>query len=1177
MRRIKPKWLLGMTTVLVAVLGCTGMALAAAPTGVEIVSPTAAAKVCVQSGNNIAVKFNYTSDPSVVSSTNVWIYVKNNDTVVGKLEGYPIPDAPGGGQQELPVTINAGTSDGLYDLYVTVTNHDGSDSDDEAGAVVVDNTDPVLDNQSPTGPINNDSPTLSVDFDDTGGSGYGSVVSFTITPNGGVTQNVAVTTQPNAGDETGTITADLAALADNRYTVDITVKDAAGNQASLQWTFDVDTTDPVLDNQSPTGWINNDSPTLSVDFGDTGGSGYGSVTAFTLTPASTGDPVDISGSITGEPVAGDETGTITADLAGLADDTYTVDITVVDAAGNQASLQWTFDVDTTNPVLDNQSATGPINNDSLTLSVGFDDTGGSGYGSVTAFTLTPASTGDPVDISESITGQPVAGGETGTITNDLAGLVPLADDTYTVDITVVDAAGNETTLSWEFKVDTTDAVLENQSPTGWINNDSPTLSVDFDDTGGSGYGSVVSFTLTPASTGDPVDISGSITDEPVAGDETATIKADLAGLADDTYTVDITVVDAAGNETTLSWEFKVDTANPVLANQSPTVWLGSGDGVTMSCDFADDAPTDSGYAPDVTQFSYHNADYSMHADVDPGALSEPGEGDLIGTISYTADLADGEWTVTVTAYDRAGNASNQLEWTFNVDSTPPVFGNFYPAEQTTIWDEWPEFRVDISDPEAPDGSEGCGIDESTISAELLDVAKLERVSWDGTTAIFRLPQGFDLADGQYEVTVSAADILGNSASEKWTLTIQHSYAPGMNAEPKFTPGTQNTVSWTDVENEESYVVEMSEDPSFDTVLDSRLLPAGTTSEMFEDLEDGRTYYYRVRAIAYGGRVSLWSNVVASTQDASGPSAPGTPSTPSPTTNRRPTWTWAAASDAGIGVDGYYVKLSTGERIPENAGGSVVYEGWVGNVTSWTYGADLADGTYALRVKAKDAFNQEGAWSEPGYVTIDTTAPGVPTNLTVSTPTNDTTPTWTWTASTHDVASYEVSLDGGAAVNIGNKTEYTPGGALSDGVHKLKVRALDALGNASDWAGPAEVLVDTVAPVITLINPESGARLNITTASTILADLFDSGSGIDQTKVRLRIDGGEWVAPTAIVGGTLYYVVNLPFEATDDKWHSLDIKAEDAVGNKASVSASFKVELYREGFGFGRLRFPEESD
>ncbi|MGE5585977.1 MAG: Ig-like domain-containing protein, partial [Bacillota bacterium] len=210
------------------------------------------------------------------------------------------------------------------------------------------------------------------------------------------------------------------------------------------------------------------------------------------------------------------------------------------------------------------------------------------------------------------------------------------------------------------------------------------------------------------------------------------------------------------------------------------------------------------------------------------------------------------------------------------------------------------------------------------------------------------------------------------------------------------------------------------------------------------------------------------------------------------------------------------------------------------------------------------------------VVVDTTAPGVPTDLAVPSPTNDNTPTWTWTASTGDVASYEVSLDGAAAVDIANVTSFTPS-ALADGRHNLKVRALDALRNASAWAGPAEVLVDTVAPVIRLINPENGARLNITTASTILADLFDGGSGVDQARVWLKIDEGEWVAPTAIAGGTLYYVVNLPFEATDDKWHSIEIKAKDVVGNETRVHACFKVELYREGFGFGRLRFPEESD
>src|SRR5690606_8151226 len=63
--------------------------------------------------------------------------------------------------------------------------------------------------------------------------------------------------------------------------------------------------------------------------------------------------------------------------------------------------------------------------------------------------------------------------------------------------------------------------------------------------------------------------------------------------------------------------------------------------------------------------------------------------------------------------------------------------------------------------------------------------------------------------------------------------------------------------------------------------------------------------------------------------------------------------------------------------------------------SYTHGGALADGTWYIRINARDSLSNQSAYSTAGTVTIDTVAPDTPEAPTTTTPTNDDTPTWTW--------------------------------------------------------------------------------------------------------------------------------------------------------------------------------------
>lgn len=100
-------------------------------------------------------------------------------------------------------------------------------------------------------------------------------------------------------------------------------------------------------------------------------------------------------------------------------------------------------------------------------------------------------------------------------------------------------------------------------------------------------------------------------------------------------------------------------------------------------------------------------------------------------------------------------------------------------------------------------------------------------------------------------------------------------APVLEAEPPFTPGQSNSLTWSVPEEEKSgpleFLVQRSGDPLFaDEVVESDWV-AGVTYE-FTDLEHGLTQHFRVRGRNAQGAETPWSESQASTQDAVAPVA-----------------------------------------------------------------------------------------------------------------------------------------------------------------------------------------------------------------------------------------------------------------------------------------------------------------
>ncbi len=205
------------------------------------------------------------------------------------------------------------------------------------------------------------------------------------------------------------------------------------------------------------------------------------------------------------------------------------------------------------------------------------------------------------------------------------------------------------------------------------------------------------------------------------------------------------------------------------------------------------------------------------------------------------------------------------------------------------------------------------------------------------------------------------------------------------------------------------------------------------------------------------------STVQSTVDAQPPSVPvlSGPADGGRIADLTPTLTWNASPESDVA--GYLVTVD----------GNVVD---VGLATAYTAEA-LSEAMHTWTVAAYDDVGNVSAYADTWSFVVDVTPPAVPELLVPAEGSVVTTTTLTleWSASPEaDTSGYFVRVDGGAAVDVGNVTQYTPA-ALSQGDHTWTVAAYDDLGNTSSYATAWGFVVDTTPPSTPVLqSPPDGA-------------------------------------------------------------------------------------------------------
>jgi fibronectin type 3 domain-containing protein len=224
-------------------------------------------------------------------------------------------------------------------------------------------------------------------------------------------------------------------------------------------------------------------------------------------------------------------------------------------------------------------------------------------------------------------------------------------------------------------------------------------------------------------------------------------------------------------------------------------------------------------------------------------------------------------------------------------------------------------------------------------------------------------------------------------------------------------------------------------------------------------------------------------------------------------------TWTASTETGGTISAYLVERCQGT-------GCTTFS-QIGTTTLLTYNdTNVTAGTsYTYRVRASDAFNIDGPYSNSvSVVTAGAPVPTAPTNLT-ATALSATAVSLSWTASTEaggTISSYLVERCQGSGCTNFAQIGTSPSTTFSDTVltastvYNYRVRAEDAANNIGPYSTVAAATTAGV-PNVASLSPSSGG---IGTVVTITGTNF--GSGLPTVTFNNTISAPTSSSPTTIV-------------------------------------------------------------
>ncbi|ORC22883.1 type 1 secretion target domain-containng protein [Enterobacter cloacae subsp. cloacae] len=1072
-------------------------------------------------------------------------------------------DADGNWTATVPSMDLAGLKDGEASVQVSVTNVNGNSA--SAGREYsVDTTAPgvSIDTVAGDNVINGSEAAAGVTISGTTTAEVGQTVTVTL---GGKSYTAQV--QQGGLWSVNVPGTDLSALADNGYTVQVSVSDAAGNPGSAGKAITLDTTPPTVSFNVVAG----DNVINSVEHGQA------QIVSGTATGANVGDKVVIT--------IGSNQYTTTVDASGswsvgvpasvisaLTDGTVTLSATITDSAGN-SSIQ-THDV--------------VVNTASVALTVntvsGDDVINAAEAGSSLVINGSSAQFASGTQVTVTLNGKSytatIQSDGSWTTTVPAADVGALADGaSYQVSVSAQDSAGNSAAATHGISVDTTSPVVSIATLSGddVLNAAEAQQPLTVHGSSSAEAGQTVTVTL-----------GGKTYTATVANDGTWTLDvpaADLASLSEGALTVTASVNDKAGNNGQTTHTLTVDTVAPTV-----TISTVADDDIVNNAEqlagqtISGTTTAEQGQMVTVS-FNGHSYQATVAAD-GSWSVFVPGR-DFLG-------LSDGDYTITAAVSDKAGNPGSAThDVTLNGD-VPTITINTFAQDDIVNAAEHGTPLTVSGTTDAPAGQTVT----ITLNGKTYSATVQNDGSWSytlGSADVSALADG-----GSYVINAQVSNTIGNSASDNHTVTVDLT-APSMGI---MIDSLQNDtgLSASDFITNDSHVVvngsltaQLGNNEKAQISLDGGttwidLTVTGTTWRYTDGrtLTDG-TYQYQVRVVDNAGNVGATDSqdVVI---DLTAPAAT-TITVDSITQDTGLSGSDFITSDTQISLKGTLgAALGSGDHAQISLDGGVTWIDVSVSGLSWTYvdGRTLADGDYNYQLRViDDAGNISATVSQ--VVTIDTVAPDASKTIAIDSIsddtglsssdfiTNDTSLTLHGSlgATLADGEYAQISIDGGVTwqnVNVtGNSWYYVDGRTLGNQTYDYYVRVVDAAGNVGASAHQ-QVTVDTVAPdaAITVsvdnITVDTGFDNNdFLTSSTSYTLHGTLGAELGAGEyVQVSMDGGTtWVYAT--VSGT-QWSYNDTRTLTDGSYN-YQVRVVDQAGNVgATTSQAVTVDTQAPQYG-----------
>ncbi|EPL0393792.1 Ig-like domain-containing protein [Enterobacter ludwigii] len=1072
-------------------------------------------------------------------------------------------DASGNWTATVPSADLAGLKEGDASVQVSVTNVNGNSA--SAGREYsVDATAPgvTIDTVAGDNVINASEASAGVAITGTTTAEAGQTVTVTL-------GDKQYTAQVQAGGtwSVNVPGADLTAMADNGYTVQVSVSDAAGNPGSAAKAITLDTTPPVISFNA----VAVDDVINSVEHaqaqivsGSATGANVGDRLVITVGSHQYTTTVDASGNWS--------VGVPASVISSLADGTATLSATITDSAGNSSTK--THDV--------------VVNTASVALTVntiaGDDVINAAEAGSSLVINGSSAQFASGTQVTVTLNGKSY----TATIQSDgsWTTTVPAADvgaltdgGHYPVSVAAQDSAGNSASATHSISVDTTAPVIG-------VN----TLSGDDVLNAAEAQQPLTVHGSTSAEAGQTVTVKlgGKTYSATVASDGTWTLDvpaADLAALNEGALTLTASVNDKAGNSGQTTHTLTVDTVAPTV-----TIGTVADDDIVNNAEqlagqtISGTTTAEQGQRVTVS-FNDHNYQATVGAD-GSWSVFVPGH-DFLG-------LSDGNYTLTATVNDKAGNPGSAThDVTLNGD-VPTITIHTFAQDDIVSAAEHGIPLVVSGTTDAPAGQTVT----ITLNGKTYTTTVQADGSWNytvGSADVTALADG-----GSYVIHAQVSNTIGNTASDDHTVTVDLT-APsmgisidalqndtGLSASDFITNDSQIIVNGSltaQLGNNEKAQISVDGGASW---ID--LAVTGTTWRYTDGrtLTDG-TYQYQVRVIDNAGNVGATDsqNVVV---DLTAPAAT-TITVDSVSQDTGLSGSDFITSDNQISLKGTLgAALGSGDHAQISLDGGVTWTDVSVSGLSWTWvdTRTLADGDYNYQLRViDDAGNISATTSQ--VVTIDTVAPDASKTIAIDSISDDTglsssdfithdtslTLHGSLGATLADGEYAQISIDGGVTwqnvIVTGNSWYYVDGRTLGNATYDYYVRVVDAAGNVGSSAHQ-QVTVDTVAPdaVITVtvdnITVDTGFDNNdFLTSSTsyTLNGTLGAQPGAGEY-VQVSMDGGTtWV--NATVNGTQWSYNDTRTLA--DGSYNYQVRVVDLAGNVgATTSQTVTVDTHAPQYG-----------